>query len=277
MVYINTVMASSLGVSRLSHKQLTNIQRKYLLPTKQQMGFRGTVAAALMHAPRAYLGIGLPSLPITRDLLHIRMLCGHVIEDSDTKNMLLAALIGFQLASGLTTPVLQCPFRYSKWSEPGWCLTCWEILDRHTIHLESADFLAPPLLRENDQGLMQLLSDLGQYDNWKLREINRVRIYLHVTTTSDIATACGTRLNQDRDDINEPLPLENMKYKWPLQAKPVKRAWELWRNALRQLVHGMSNIMVCTPQPSIHSPDQSEDSHSIHRQNSTPQQPQRQP
>jgi hypothetical protein len=178
MVYINTAMAFPLGVSILSHKQLTDIQRKYLRPTKQQMGFRGTISAALMHAPRAYLGVGLPSLPITRDLLHLRMLCGHLIEDSDTTSMLLATLNGFQLASGLTTPVLQCPFRYRRWSEPGWCLTCWEILDAHTIHLESADFVAPPLLRENDQGRMQLLSDLGQYDDWKLREINRVRIYL---------------------------------------------------------------------------------------------------
>jgi hypothetical protein len=123
-------------------------------------------------------------------------------------SMLLATLIGFQLASGLTTPVLQCPFLYSKWSEPGWCLTCWEILEGHTIHLKSNDFLAPPLLRENNRGLMQLLSDLGQYDGWKLREIIRVRIYLRVTTTINVATACGTRLNRDRY-INEPLPLES--------------------------------------------------------------------
>jgi hypothetical protein len=151
MVYINTAISFPLGVSRLSHKQLTGIQHKYLRLTKQQMDFRGTIAAALMHAPRAYLGVGLPSLPITRDLLHLRMLCGHLREDSATMSMLLATLSGFQLASGLTTPVLQCPFRYSKWSEPGWCPTCWEILEGHTIHLESNEFLAPPLFLENDQ------------------------------------------------------------------------------------------------------------------------------
>jgi hypothetical protein len=71
MVYINTAMAFPLGVSRLSHKQLTDIQRKYLRPTKQQMGVRSTIAAVFMHAPRAYLGVGLPSLPITRDLIHL--------------------------------------------------------------------------------------------------------------------------------------------------------------------------------------------------------------
>jgi hypothetical protein len=247
VVYINTAMAFPLGVSRLSHKQLTDIQRKYLRPTKQQMGFRGTIAAAFMHAPRAYLGVGLPSLPITRDLLHLRMLCGHLREDSDTTHMLLATLSGFQLASGLTTPVLQTPIKYSKWSEPGWLLTCWEILDMHTILLHSESFIAPPLLRDNDTGLMQLLSDTNKYDNWQLREINRVRIYLRVTTISDVATACGTRINRDRYDINDPIPLENTKYKWPIQANPGKRAWDLWRNALRQLIHGMSDTRLTTP------------------------------
>jgi hypothetical protein len=51
---------------------------------------------------------------------------------------------------------------------------------------------------------MKLLSDLNHYDGWKVREINRVRIYMHVTTTSDATTACGTRLNRDRYDIDEP-------------------------------------------------------------------------
>jgi hypothetical protein len=247
MVYIHTTMASPLGISNLSHKQLTNIQRKYLLPTKQQMGFQGTVAAALMHAPRAYLGVGLPSLPITRDLLHLRMLCGHLREKLDTRDIILATLSGFQLSSGLTTHALQSPIKYSKWSEPGWCLTCWEILYSHTIHLEAEQFTTPALLPENDRSIMQLLSDLNHYDIWKLREINCVRIYMHVTTTCIITTACGTRLNRDRYYVDEPLPVENTKYKCPLQAKPGKRAWELWSNALRQLTHSMADIRLTVP------------------------------
>jgi hypothetical protein len=162
-------------------------------------------------------------------------------------DIILTTLSGFQLASGLTTHALQSPINYSKWSEPGWCLTCWEILDSHTIHLEAEQFTTPPLLRENDRSLVQLLSDLNHYDGWKLREINGVRIYMHVTTTSDITTACGTRLNRDRYDIDEPLPVENTKYKWPLQAKPGKRAWELWRNTLHQLTHSMADIRLPVP------------------------------
>jgi hypothetical protein len=51
---------------------------------------------------------------MTRDLLHLRMLCGHLRETSDTTDIILATLSGFQLASGLTTHALQSPIKYSK-------------------------------------------------------------------------------------------------------------------------------------------------------------------
>jgi hypothetical protein len=168
-IYIHTAMSFPLGVSSISHKDLTNIQRKYLRPTKQQMGFWSTIASALMHAPRAYLGIGLPSLPITRDLLHLRMLYGHLRENSITTAHLLATLIGLQLSDGLTRPVFNCNFKtLHTWCEPGWLLTCWEIFDTHCITIHCESFQSPPLLRHNDQGLMEMIapstiSETGNY------------------------------------------------------------------------------------------------------------------
>jgi hypothetical protein len=53
MNYINPGMSYPMPLSNISHTTLTNIQRIYLRPTKQQMGFRGMIADAFMHAPRA--------------------------------------------------------------------------------------------------------------------------------------------------------------------------------------------------------------------------------
>jgi hypothetical protein len=44
IIYIHTAMSFPLGVSSISQKYLTNIQRKYLRPKKQQMRFWSTVA-----------------------------------------------------------------------------------------------------------------------------------------------------------------------------------------------------------------------------------------
>jgi hypothetical protein len=51
MNYINPGMSYPMPLSNISHTTLTNIQRPYLRPTKQQMGFRGTIDDAFMHAP----------------------------------------------------------------------------------------------------------------------------------------------------------------------------------------------------------------------------------
>jgi hypothetical protein len=82
------------------------------------------------------------------------MLCGHIREDSETTAVLMATLSGFQLATGLTTPVLQCDEKYNTWSMPGWLGTCWSIMHNHKIHIECDEFTTPPLLYERVQGLM---------------------------------------------------------------------------------------------------------------------------
>jgi hypothetical protein len=119
-------------------------------------------------------------------------------------------------------------------------------MHNHKIHIECDEFTAPPLLRERDQGLMQFLADAG-VPAWKLHKINRVRIYLKVLTISDIATPCGTRLNRDRYDITEPIPVEHSYARWPLQKKPGETAWKYWRTALRLLIVSMSDTQLTVP------------------------------
>jgi hypothetical protein len=93
---------------------------------------------------------------------------------------------------------------------------------------------------------MQFLADAG-VPAWKLRKINRVHIYLKVLTISDIATPCGTRLNRDRYDITEPIPVEHSYDRWPLQNKPGETAWMYWRTALRLLIVSMSYTQLTVP------------------------------
>jgi hypothetical protein len=90
--YFFTGISFPLGVSNIPHKDLINIEMKFLKATKQQMGFGSTTSNAMIHAPRAYLGAGLSSITITSDLLHLRMLCGHMRESGTISNTLLATL-----------------------------------------------------------------------------------------------------------------------------------------------------------------------------------------
>jgi hypothetical protein len=69
--FIFPALSSPLGVTDVDQSALSEIERRYLRPTKQQLRFRYTVASALMFAPRAYMGMGLDSVPISSDIQHI--------------------------------------------------------------------------------------------------------------------------------------------------------------------------------------------------------------
>jgi hypothetical protein len=115
--YFCTGITFPLGVSNIPHKDLRTIERKFLKPTNQQMGFRCTTSNSIIHAPKDYLGIGLPSITTTSDLLHFRMLCGHIRENGTISNTLLATMGSLQMQSGLTKPIFHSPKEYSSWCE----------------------------------------------------------------------------------------------------------------------------------------------------------------
>jgi hypothetical protein len=73
--FIFPALSFPLEVTDIDQAALSEIERRYLRPTKQQLGFRYTVASALMFSPRAYMVMGLGSLSISNDIQQIRMLC----------------------------------------------------------------------------------------------------------------------------------------------------------------------------------------------------------
>jgi hypothetical protein len=72
--FIFPALSFPLGVTDVDQSALSEIERCYLRPTKQQLGLRYTVASALMFSPRDYMVMGLGSLSISNDIQHIRML-----------------------------------------------------------------------------------------------------------------------------------------------------------------------------------------------------------
>jgi hypothetical protein len=78
----------------------------------------------------------------------------------------------------------------------------------------------------------------GENKNTMVR-INRCRIYLQATTTSDIANADGTHITDfawgmPDNDGKEKLNPRKSKQEWPRQTRPGPKSWTAWRNALKK-------------------------------------------
>ena len=118
----------------------------------------------------------------------------------------------------------------------GWLKECWCIIEKYKLKLHSTSLWVPSYLRENDASIMKTLYDLGKFEDWQLKQINRCRMNLQASTISDISTACGTTINQARIS-RLPTRLEFSGYNWSQQKSPDLKYWELWRAACRALLN----------------------------------------
>jgi hypothetical protein len=59
-------------------------------------------------------------MTVISDMLHLRMLCGHLRENKKISKTMLTTIGALQLQSGLVTPVFQSPKKYNQWCEKGW-------------------------------------------------------------------------------------------------------------------------------------------------------------
>jgi len=133
----------------------------------------------------------------------------------------------------------------------------------HKIHMEE-DTPNLTLLRTNDSFLMNRFWEAG-YKGAELAQINRCRMFLCVTTVSDIATGDGRSILQSalKGQRN---PFQTERYSWPQQGPPTKDNWSLWEAALtRTLVSWQPRTLAAplgqwldkdTPWQTYFSPDE---------------------
>jgi len=73
-----------------------------------------------------------------------------------------------QLESGLITPVLNVNVLHKDWLKE-----CWHVIDKYKIHIHSQHLRTPATLRENNQGFMKMITDIGKLESWQLHQISR--------------------------------------------------------------------------------------------------------
>ena len=80
---------------------------------------------------------------------------------------------------------------------------------------------------------MEEISKLHHYSAAELGHINRCRLFLKVTTLSDITTACGSYFSHSAYHCNYDGTIPHH-YKWPIQPRPYRYARRLWKQSLKR-------------------------------------------
>jgi len=124
-----------LGVSQIECKDLKKVESRYMIPTKQQLGFRGTSSNAIFYGPQKLGVFELPSLVDFQEKQHLRMLCDHLCTNDHGQKAISYLISMIQLESGCTIPVLYATYKFSTRATEGWLKEYWRILDKYgNIH-----------------------------------------------------------------------------------------------------------------------------------------------
>jgi hypothetical protein len=93
----------------------------------------------------------------------------------------------------------------------------------------------PNKMRDHDEYIMDIAMNMSKLKPGHLRRINYCRMYLNVTTISDITNATGDIIDAAAFEGRREYTQAKNTWNRVHQHKPDKNSWSLWKNVLRQV------------------------------------------
>ena len=227
----------------LTESQCKSIERPLLQQLLKSLGLSKSFPRVVINGPTNSQGLGRRSIYYVMGEIQTSTLLRHYSENSLTGSMLQASLQRHNLELGLGTSMFQADYtRYSRLATDSWMKHNWAFQHRSQIAVDIAAPV-PVLQREGDQFLIPLFWNMG-YRKSNLEALNRCRMFLQVTTLSDIASGDGTSILECYWK-GLPHAQAHTPYKWPRCGAPSFNDWNTWRGALRTLFYDDAGSMAC--------------------------------
>jgi hypothetical protein len=99
----------------------------------------------------------------------------------------------------------------------------------------------PPLMRENDQYLMEIATNMGKFKPHQLQRINYCRLYMNVTTVSEITNAKGDMLDPAMLNGDRATTMSSDRWQRVNQQRPDRVSWNLWNQVCKSISSKVNN------------------------------------
>ena len=219
----------------LSEAQCKSIERPLLQQLLKSIGFTKSFPRVVINGPIDSQGMGRRSIYYVMGEIHTHTLLRHYSESSLTGSMLQASLQRHNLELGTGTSMFQTDYnKYSCLATKTWMKHTWQFQHQSEITV-GITAPCPVVRRMDDHLLIPLFWDMG-FRKAQLVALNRCRLFLQVSTLSDLASGDGKSLLHcfwigNRDDHAD------TRYQWPGCGPPSSNDWGIWRLALRKLFY----------------------------------------
>ncbi|CAJ1927568.1 unnamed protein product [Cylindrotheca closterium] len=236
---IQKTLEYPMALTFFSQQEWDQILSPVLRAALPKAGICRNFPCAMVYAPIALQGVGVPHPYGLQVIKHLDMLLCHLANQTKTGAFLEAVLQAHQLETGTSYGLFQQVYsNTSILASDTWAKRTWSELDSLSIHLE---FDSPSLqpMRQGDQLLVDLFID-SLVDQLTLKWLNWCRIFLHAVTLSDIVNAEGTAITLDAWKGIQADYLAD-RYQWPRTARPSNQWWTMWQQWISTHLTGHSN------------------------------------
>ena len=239
---LNTTILKSLeyplAATTLKATELRGIFAPALKAGLQASGFGYSFPRAILYGPYSAQGLGMHNLYHTQSIRHIKDIVDQTWRHTPSEKYLTLTLEAIKLEAGTEGHLFEQEKRITWINSPNqWILHTLEFCQKYKITFKEPGKVLTQK-RERDILLMDAFS-LFAFTPGMLQAANRCRMYLRVTTLSDIATADGRALHTNLVS-RTPFGRRNT-HTWPNQGKPSTQDWRQW-DAILQTTVKHSNI-----------------------------------
>ena len=219
----------------LSKEECISVMTPVLDAALPRSNFAARFARASLYGPVQYQGMGLHNPYISQGIRHIKDIVEQVWKNTVTGQLIQGTIESAQLESGLYSPIFWNPQKIKWWNTGNtWIIQTHQFCCEHKISIQTGDAILPQCVE--DRSIMAEFDKLG-YTKTEMRNLNRCRLYLQVTSLSEITNGRGTQIVFDRH------PRKSNEMHWPHQGRPTNTMWTEWENALQKCFGNNTQVL----------------------------------
>jgi len=191
MLYIRPKITYPFPCVSLTPAQCRYIQAPVLEAILPKLHLNHHTSRAVLFSGARYGGLGIPENFTDLGYGHLNYFIGHLKLGDDVGQLIHMLITHTQMQVGSATPFFKLPHQaYGKWIDNTWITDIWQFTNQAGITIEIENQWLPRLSRRGDATIMDKALTLN-LNAYQLKCINICRLFLQVTTISDITMAVG--------------------------------------------------------------------------------------
>ena len=234
---LNTTILKSLEyplvATSLCKKAIKHVLSPALCSGLQSAGFGKSFPRDILYAPSDMQGLGVTNLYHKQFIRHIKDIVDQTWRSTPSEKFIALNLEAFKLEAGVEGYLFESTCDITWTNTPSlWVAATLQYCQQYGIRFkEPGQVLVKKRVR--DVVLMSAIA-LYNFTPAVLQSVNRCRIYLRVTTLSDICTADGRALHPFLT-LRQPFGIRD-RFSWPAQGRPDSTDWKRWDAVLHTVV-----------------------------------------